>query len=233
MLLCGVEDVGSAGTLRTCAISVRASGVCVPSLVQARDCAVTRESRSVWRRVLGHNATLRNPRDLAACMLQVPAAGSLGKKISQPPVLSNFIALCQCELLSLHRLVCCVVTSLALLRLRFGEGWLCGPQHRTIRVAQVEVEAVRPDPASPAEELRLRVALLPVRVRADQRVCEFLAAFFAPPDDMVLVPAAPVVPPPDARANNHEVRPAAEDNGRDAEGAPRAALRMLWLSAQP
>ena len=41
---------------------------------QARDCAVTRESRSVWRRVLGHNATLRKPRDLAACMLEVPDA---------------------------------------------------------------------------------------------------------------------------------------------------------------
>ena len=49
--------------------------VCVPILApQARDCAVTRESHSVWRRVLGHNATLRKPRDLAACMLQVFAS---------------------------------------------------------------------------------------------------------------------------------------------------------------
>ena len=96
----------------------------------------------------------------------------------------------------------------------------CVRQHRARRAAQVEVEAVRPDPAAPAEELRLRVALLPVRVRADQRVCEFLAAFFAPPDDMVLVPAAPVPPlPPAAGTNDHEARPAAEDDGRDAEGA--------------
>ena len=78
---------------------------------------------------------------------------------------------------------------------------------------------MRPDPASPAEELRLRVALLPVRVRADQRVVEFLAAFFAPPDDMVLVPSVPVVPPPQAGTTNHEPRQAAEDDGREAEGA--------------
>ena len=91
-----------------------------------------------------------------------------------------------------------------------------------MRAAQVEVEAVRPDPASPAEELRLRVALLPVRVRADQRVCEFLAAFFAPPDDTVLVPSAPAPPPaPAANGLNNPDRPAAQDDGRDAEGAIR------------
>ena len=84
---------------------------------------------------------------------------------------------------------------------------------------QMEVEAVRPDPASPAEELRLMVALLPVRVRADQRVCEFLAAFFAPQEDMVLVPTAPV-PPPEAGATAPE-RPAAEDDRPDADGVSR------------
>ena len=89
-----------------------------------------------------------------------------------------------------------------------------------VAVLQVEVEAVRPDPASPAEELRLMVALLPVRVRADQRVCEFLAAFFAPQEDMVLVPAAPV-PPPEASATLAPERPAAEDDRPDADGASR------------
>ena len=39
--------------------------------LQARYCEVSRESRSVWRRVLGHHTTLRNPRDAATPMLQV------------------------------------------------------------------------------------------------------------------------------------------------------------------
>ena len=42
-------------------------------VAQARDCAVTRESRSVWRRVLGHHTTLRTPRDGADCTVKVPA----------------------------------------------------------------------------------------------------------------------------------------------------------------
>ena len=58
-------SLGSLHTLRA------ASTTLLLLASQARDCAVTRESRSAWRRVLGHNATLRNPRDLAACMVQV------------------------------------------------------------------------------------------------------------------------------------------------------------------
>ena len=68
---CAREAIACAGSTFT------RPNVCYP-LMQARDCAVTRESRSVWRRVLGHNATLRNPRDLAACMLQVHMLYELG-----------------------------------------------------------------------------------------------------------------------------------------------------------
>ena len=87
---------------------------------------------------------------------------------------------------------------------------------------------MRPDPASPAEELRLHVALLPVRVRADQRVCEFLAAFFAPPEDMVLVPAAPPAPPEAGAA-----APAAEDDVPDADGARMPDELMQRSCEQP
>lgn len=80
---------------------------------------------------------------------------------------------------------------------------------------------MHPDPASPAEELRLMLALLPVRVRADQRVCEFLAAFFAPAEDMVLVPAAPVPPPPPQAGTTALDGPTAEDGGPGAGGTPR------------
>ena len=89
---------------------------------------------------------------------------------------------------------------------------------------------MRPDPGSDAEELRLLVALLPVRVRADQRVCEFLAAFFAPPEDMVLVPALPATLPDAAGIGGAQPvlsgeRPAAaaDDEGADdARKSPSA-----------
>ena len=45
---------------------------------------------------------------------------------------------------------------------------------------QVELEAVRPDSAGPAEEeYRLSVALLPLRLRIDQNIVVFLQEFFA------------------------------------------------------
>ena len=43
------------------------------SLLQARDCDVSRESKNVWRRILGHRTTLRSPRDVSAPMIQVCA----------------------------------------------------------------------------------------------------------------------------------------------------------------
>jgi hypothetical protein len=39
--------------------------------LQVRDCTVAKDARSPWRRVLGHHATLRAPRDPAACIFQV------------------------------------------------------------------------------------------------------------------------------------------------------------------
>ena len=48
---------------------------------------------------------------------------------------------------------------------------------------------MRPDPGEPQEELRLLVALLPMHIRLDQLVCQFLGAFFAPPEMTVLVVA--------------------------------------------
>ena len=82
---------------------------------------------------------------------------------------------------------------------------------------------MRPDPGSEAEELRLLVALLPVRVRADQRVCEFLAAFFAPPEDMVLVPAVLATPSEvdgaQAASGGEQSAAAAEDEGAYKAGA--------------
>ena len=48
--------------------------------------------------------------------------------------------------------------------------------------AQVELEAVRPGGEEGGEELRLGAAVLPLRLRVDQAVVEFLQAFFAPPN---------------------------------------------------
>lgn len=50
---------------------------------------------------------------------------------------------------------------------------------------------MRPEPAAALEELRLLVALLPMRIRLDQLVCQFLAAFFALQETTVLVAAPP------------------------------------------
>lgn len=47
---------------------------------------------------------------------------------------------------------------------------------------QVELEAVRPGGGEGAEELRLGAAVLPLRLRIDQAVVEFLQVFFAPPN---------------------------------------------------
>ncbi|BDA50280.1 probable autophagy-related protein 2 at C-terminar half [Coccomyxa sp. Obi] len=47
---------------------------------------------------------------------------------------------------------------------------------------QVELEAVRPGGDSGGEELRLGAAVLPLRLRVDQAVVEFLQVFFAPPN---------------------------------------------------
>ena len=42
------------------------------AVLQVRDCTVAKDTRSPWRRVLGRHATLRAPRDPAACIFQVP-----------------------------------------------------------------------------------------------------------------------------------------------------------------
>lgn len=47
---------------------------------------------------------------------------------------------------------------------------------------QVELEAVRPGGDGGGEELRLGAAVLPLRLRVDQAVVEFLQGFFAPPN---------------------------------------------------
>lgn len=46
---------------------------------------------------------------------------------------------------------------------------------------QVDLEAVRPDGGTGAEEHRLEVGLSPLRLRLDQNVLDFLATFAVPP----------------------------------------------------
>ena len=46
----------------------------------------------------------------------------------------------------------------------------------------MELEAVRPGGEEGGEELRLGAAVLPLRLRVDQAVVEFLQGFFAPPN---------------------------------------------------
>ena len=75
---------------------------------------------------------------------------------------------------------------------------------------QVEIDEVRPDPATAAAELRLLASLLPLRVRADQRVVQFLAAFFAPAESAVLVTAP--------SAGDSDLSDAAEDDACGAVG---------------
>ena len=60
--------------------------------------------------------------------------------------------------------------------------WWYYIDHRMNHV-QVELEAVRPDGGSQAEEeYRLSVALLPLRLRIDQNMVAFLQAFFTAPE---------------------------------------------------
>lgn len=47
---------------------------------------------------------------------------------------------------------------------------------------QVELEAVSPSGQDSGEELRLGAALLPLRMRIDQAIVDFLQVFFAPPN---------------------------------------------------
>lgn len=51
-----------------------------------------------------------------------------------------------------------------------------------VHMRQVELEAVRPGGDNSGEELRLSAAVLPLRLRVDQAVVEFLQGFFAPPN---------------------------------------------------
>ncbi len=57
-----------------------------------------------------------------------------------------------------------------------------GGMFNTCVLRQVELEAVRPGGDSGGEELRLGAAVLPLRLRVDQAVVEFLQGFFAPPN---------------------------------------------------
>ena len=109
---------------------------------QVRDCAVGAEKKSPWRRMLGHHATLRAPRDPGACILQV----------------TNFTW-------------CSAVTRSATADSAriLGSKTLCAPGIRASCLTlpfcrQAEVAAACGE-AGAADELELSIAALPLRVR--------------------------------------------------------------------
>ncbi|ERM97144.1 autophagy-related protein 2 isoform X1 [Amborella trichopoda] len=59
------------------------------------------------------------------------------------------------------------------------------PRKSYAKAFKLELEAVKPDPATPLEEYRLQLALLPLRLHLDQVQLDFLIEFFAKKDSSV------------------------------------------------
>jgi len=65
-------------------------------VAQVRDCSVPKSKRSPWRRMLGHHATLRAPRDPAACIFQVcPQPCASNASLLRLSCLVPLLALCE------------------------------------------------------------------------------------------------------------------------------------------
>ncbi|KHG30101.1 Autophagy-related protein 2 [Gossypium arboreum] len=52
------------------------------------------------------------------------------------------------------------------------------PRESSSKAFKLDLEAVRPDPSTPLEEYRLRIALLPIRLQLHQSQLDFLISFF-------------------------------------------------------